>query len=235
MELEVSESLLKYIKSYNHDFHSLVDIKNNESTIYISKPHIVDYISVEFYKTSAPRITYKTDYMDLSAALRDIKIESILNFKEPETDFDVESIIYTPAQRDRLARLRKTAKSTAETRVHGYAALKRVQMEYAKSFEVGDKVYYQEGKGVITYKHKEKENSGTQQRWSVKMNDTEYRYISGTSLLKRKEEDLSHVPVDEKLSKLSTEKLLKILRKTRDHGVGDVRIKRKIFCIFVKK
>ena len=95
-------------------------------------------------------------------------------------------------------------------------------------FEVGDRVHYNHYKGVITFKHTEKDSS-KEQRWTVKVNDTEYRYVYGTSIRKRKVEDLSHIPIDKELDKLSTEKLLKIFRKTRVRGVGNVKIKRILY------
>lgn len=230
MELEVPKELLDYLKEENRDFHALVDIKPYDG--YTDKTHSIDYISVEYYRDSEPpRISYKTIYMDLKSILRECKINTFLAFKEPETDFDVESVIYTPAQRDRLSILRKEADKTivtASTRVYGFSELRKTRLEYSQSFEVGDRVHYNHYKGVITFKHAEKDSS-KEQRWTVKVNDTEYRYVYGTALRKRKVEDLSHIPIDKELDKLSTEKLLKIFRKTRVRGVGNVKIKRILY------
>lgn len=225
MEIEATQTLIDYIKAENKDFHKLIDIRPDGTR------HSINFISIEYYGTEPPKISYKTSFMDLKAVLRECKIDAFLNYKEPETDFDVEDFIYTPAQRDRLAILRKDANEkliTAESRVYGFSELRKTRLEYSQSFEIGDRVYYNNSKGVITFKHAEKDTSD-EQRWSVKVNDTEFRYVQGTSLLKRKVEDLSHIPIDKELNKLSTEKLLKIFRKTRVRGVGNVKIKRILY------
>jgi hypothetical protein len=228
--MEVTQNLLDYIKRDNRDFHALVDIRPYDG--YVNKTHTIDFISIEYPHVGfdAPRITYKTIYMDLKSIIRECKIDSFLNFKEPETDFDVESIIYTSEQRDRLALLRKESdKNIINSRTYGFTELTKTRVEYSQSFEVGERVYYNKSKGIITFKHFEKENSEKEQRWTVKIGDTEYRYVYGTSLRKRKVEDLSHIPIDKELNKLSTEKLLKIFRKTRVRGVGNIKIKRILY------
>ena len=109
----------------------------------------------------------------------------------------------------------------------GWIELKKIKKEYSDSFKLGQKVWYKNAPGIITFKHSDKEDEDLS-RWSVKCNDTEFRYIDGTKLLERTERDLSYVPIDPELNKLPTEKLLKIYksRRKRNKGVGDLRIKR---------
>jgi hypothetical protein len=150
-----------------------------------------------------------------------MKIEYLLN-SEPEPEFDGESLIYTPSQLERLRDLRVKA----APRVHGWAAVKKLKMEYSENFSLGQKVLYQGQKGVISFKHEHKD--GVSQRWSVKVKDTEFRRVYGYELLGRVQRDLSHIKVDKELDKLSTEKLLKMYRRRMklNKGVGDITIQR---------
>lgn len=99
-------------------------------------------------------------------------------------------------------------------------------MEYSENFKIGQKVFYNGQKGIISFKHEHKD--GVCQRWSVKVKETEYRRVYGTELLARVQTDLSHIKVDKDLDKLSTEKLLKMYRRKMkvNRGRGDIRIKR---------
>jgi len=135
-----------------------------------------------------------------------MKIEYLLN-SEPEPEFDVEKLIYTPSQLERLKDLRVKATPS----VHGWAAVRKVKLEYSENFYIGQKIFYNGQKGIITFKHEHKD--GVSQRWSVKVGNTEYRRVYGHELLSRVEMDLSHIKVDKELDKLSTEKLLKMYRR----------------------
>ena len=110
--------------------------------------------------------------------------------------------------------------------MYGWAAVKKVQMEYSENFEIGQKVFYQGQKGIISFKHEHKD--GVSQRWSVRVKETEFRRVYGHELLGRAQRDLSHIKVDKELDKLSTEKLLKMYRRRMklNKGVGDVTIQR---------
>ena len=159
--------------------------------------------------------------MDLKSEIRDMKIENLLK-SEPEPEFDVESIIYTQEQLDIIYKLRYSA----ETREKGFQVLEKVKSEYSENFKVGQKVFYKGSKGIITFKHESKPN--TPQRWSVKVNDTEFRRVYGYELLNRIQKDISNIEIDKDLNRLSTKKLLKMYRRKlkSNKGIGDLKIKR---------
>jgi hypothetical protein len=222
-EIPVTESIIEKMKSLTTGFHSIIDIRPTDNIDLYN----IDYVAITYWQNESPEFRYNTQSnVNLRLEVRDMKIEFLLN-SEPEPDFDVESIIYTPGQRDRLRQLRKEANLvTASPTVHGWAAVKKVQMQYSENFEIGQKVFYQGQKGVISFKHEHKD--GVSQRWSVKVKDTEFRRVYGHDLLPRVQSDLSHIKIDKELDKLSTEKLLKMYRRKMkvNKGRGDIRIKR---------
>jgi hypothetical protein len=129
-------------------FHSIIDIKLNENSLYS-----IDYIQVNFHKDCAPEFRYSTLLnVDLKSELRDTKIESLLKAEpiEDKLDFDVESIIYTPTQLERIKKLR----NTVATRSCGWTAVRKVKLEYSENFCIGQKVFYngqKKGETVIKW------------------------------------------------------------------------------------
>jgi hypothetical protein len=216
--MEYGENILKRIKSaLGRQFHRLISINKFDDL-----NHKVIYIELDYYNNE-PRFSIRHAFFDFKVELRDSRIDFLLlNKKEDlEETFDVESIIYSEEQRQVLDKLRQS--DIENKSVH--RILEEVKIEYSKSFNVGDTVYYNNYHGIITFKHQYKSGN---QLWSVKTGDTEHRYIKGTLLRKRKVEDLSNIPIDKELDRLSTEKLLKMYKRSlvRNQGIGDKRIKR---------
>jgi len=217
-EIPVTEAIIEKVKSKSNGFHSILDIRPTDNIDLYN----IDYLEVIYWKDNPPEFRYSTlTNVNLKSDVRDMKIEYLLN-SEPEPEFDVESLIYTPSQLERLRDLRVKAAPS----VHGCAAVKKLKMEYSENFSIGQKVLYQGQKGVISFKHEHKD--GVSQRWSVKVKDTEFRRVYGHDLLPRVQGDLSHIKIDKELDKLSTEKLLKMYRRKMkvNKGRGDIRIKR---------
>lgn len=203
---------------HNHrmvSIHSIVNIRYVDGTNYI-----VDYI---YYTQDINQIVIRqrSKTLNLINQIREAKLEEL--FREPikVIDFEVEDYIYTEEERERLAQLR------ANQEVKESASLLKVRKEFSESFEVGQKVWYQNNAGFLTFKHQDKESDQIT-RWSVRIKDTEYRYVNGTELAPRKVEDLSQIEIDPELNKLSTENLLKIMNRKRkvNRGQGDLKIKR---------
>ena len=217
-EIPVTDAIIEKVKSKSNGFHSILDIRPTDDIDLYN----IDYLEVIYWKDNPPEFRYSTlTNVNLKSEVRDMKIEYLLN-SEPEPEFDVESLIYTPSQLERLRDLRVKAAPS----VHGWAAVKKLKMEYSENFSLGQKVLYQGQKGVISFKHEHKD--GVSQRWSVKVKDTEFRRVYGHELLPRVQSDLSHIKIDKELDKLSTEKLLKMYRRKMkvNKGRGDIRIKR---------
>jgi hypothetical protein len=217
--MEYGENILKRIKSaIGRQFHKLVSIEKFDEL-----NHKVIYIELDYNPyTNTPHFSIKHAFFDFKVELRDSRIDFLLSNKEDlEETFDVESIIYSEEQRKVLDRLRQ---SDIENKF-AYRILEEVKIEYSKSFNVGDTVYYNNYHGIITFKHQCKSGN---QLWSVKTVDTEHRYVKGTLLRKRKVKDLSNIPIDKELDRLSTEKLLKMYKRSlvRNQGSGDLKIKR---------
>jgi len=213
------ESLHEYIKTQISDCYKIVSIKNIDSINYR-----VEYIDIGRYRYQPPQFTVRSQNLNLRVQIRDSKIEELLNsIGEENSDFDVEDIIYSEEEREKLHQLRNNAAKTSDA----WTILRKVRKEYSESFQLGDNIHYNGGVGFITFKHADKDENDIT-RWSVKIGDTEFRYVNGTQLLKRKVKDLSHIEIDPELNKLSTEKLLKIYKRRRDknQGVGNVKIKR---------
>lgn len=217
-EIPITEEIIKKVKSLTNGFHTIIDIRPTDNV----DLYDIDYVQVNFWNDMPPEFRYSTLVkVNLKSEVRDMKIEYLLN-SEPEPEFDVEKLIYTPSQLDRLKDLR----IKAEPRVHGWAAVRKAKLEYSENFSIGQKIFYNGQKGIITFKHEHKD--GVSQRWSVKVGNTEYRRVYGHELLARVTTDLSHIKVDKELDKLSTEKLLKMYRRKMkvSRGRGDDRIKR---------
>jgi len=215
-EIPITEEIIKKVKSLTNGFHTIIDIRPTDNVDLYN----IDYVEVNFWKDNPPEFRYSTlTNINLKSEVRDMKIEYLLN-SEPEPD--VEKLIYTPSQLERLKDLRVKATPS----VHGWAAVRKVKLEYSENFYIGQKIFYNGQKGIITFKHEHKD--GVSQRWSVKVGNTEYRRVYGHELLSRVEMDLSHIKVDKELDKLSTEKLLKMYRRKMkvNRGRGDIRIKR---------
>lgn len=229
--MENTEKILKKVRISQRSAAKIIDIRPwiNDAK------HRVVHISADFSwaQSDKPYFSVMYWYGDLTAELRESMIDLLLESEE-ETgldEFDVESHIYTEEQQKKLAELRSAneRKDVLETRAgqaEHLAALNEYKREYSLGFAVGDKVYYHGQHGTITFRHQD--DQGKEAMWSVRAGDTEYRYVSGALLTKRKIEDLSHIEKDPELDKLSTEKLLKMYKRKRDMngGRGDKRIKR---------
>lgn len=194
----------------------------------------VDYIIKEENGIKPISFLPRSGYFNLTNFERDLKISQFL--ESTVNDFDVEEIIYTEEQRKKIANLRKNSQIIT----NGYYHEKlKLEIEYSKSFEEGQKVWYKGQPGIITYKHytKNKKKYNWAQgilyetepisRFTVKVRNIEHRYVEGTQLLKRIPEKLDNVPIDENLNKLSTEKLLKMYKakRNKNYGRGDEKIK----------
>lgn len=216
--MKISESLEGYIKKRISDCYKIINIINIDNTMYS-----VVYISYIQWDNSEPRFNYNSKDINLRVEMRDSKIEELLNSIKIEiSDFDVEEFIYTPEQREKLQTLRNR-KPVANK----YSELLNVRKEYSDTFNIGQPVWYKRTPGIITFKHSDKSENDLS-RFTVKIKETEYRYVDGTKLLPREIRDLSNIPIDKELDKLSTAKLLKIYKKRRDRnkGVGNLGIKK---------
>lgn len=218
--MEYGEKILKRIKSaIGRKFHKLVSIEKFDEL-----NHKVTYIELDYNYINKPQFSIMHAFFDFKVELRDSRIDFLLTNKEEndEETFDVENIIYSDEQRKIIEKLRQTNSQYKSA----HDILEEVKIEYSKSFNVGDTVYYNNLHGIITFKHNYKK--GNQQLWSVKTGDTEHRYVMGTLILKRNVKDLSNIPIDPELNKLSTEKLLKMYKRSlaRNKGIGDRKIKR---------
>lgn len=214
----ISESLDKQLKTRIPNLFWVLDIKHKEDKYYI-----VEFVTIYQRGTNPPQFDHDTRTLDLRVEMRDEKIDNILDFDMTLDDFDVEDVIYTPEQREKLETLRKDKSKKIERR----EAVNVSKREYSETFHIGQRVWYKNAPGIITFRHHDKTKEQIA-KWSVKVNDTEYRYVEGTSLLKREKVDLSYIKIDPELNKLSTEKLLKIFRskRNRSRGVGNIAIKR---------
>lgn len=217
--MEISKSLNEQLKKRLTNCHSILDVKHIEDDLYS-----VEFISItEYYNTTAPKFDAHTTKIRLKSEMRDHRIDDILNFDLTLDDFDVEDIIYTDEQREKLERLR-----TQSNKISRWTALNNVKKEYSENFEIGQRVWYKNAPGIITFKHSDKSEEQIT-RWSIKVNDTEFRYVDGTDILKREApRDLSHVKIDPELNRLPTDKLLKMYKskRNRNKGVGNIAIKR---------
>ena len=211
--------LNQYIKEQIINCHKVVDIRPWDNDIYR-----IEYIEKNrsWSGRRPPVFTIKSTNLNLKVQIRDYKIQELLNSIGEVSDFDVEDYIFSDEEREKIHKLRNEKVS-----LNSWTELVNARKEYSESFNVGDRVWYNEGAGFITFKHADKDETDVT-RWSVKVKDIEYRYVYGTELTTRKVEDLSYIKIDPELNKLSTEKLLKIYKRKRDRnqGRGDINIKR---------
>lgn len=215
--MEYSENIMNRIKSALYGFHKLLSIEKFDEL-----NHKVYYVKIDYYN-NVPRFAIDHAFFDFKVELREARINSILKEKgsiDIDT-FDVESIIYTEEQLKRLSDIRNE-----KICPNFHEEFKSVKIDYSMSFKVGEPVYYNGYHGIITFKHQYTKE--TIQLWSVKIGETEHRYVKGSVLRKRMIEDLSKIPIDEKLNKLSTERLLKMYKAGMklNRGNGDEKIKR---------
>jgi hypothetical protein len=217
----MEQKLENYFKKSIQNFDRLINIKFEDDK------YSVKYVAIDYYEKEAPKFSIlKETRLNLKSELRHIKIESLLetiNDVDETSFFDVEDIIYNEEQRARIDKLRNPdSKSNSE-----YDILNQSKKKYSESFKLGDKIWYKGYPGFITFEHKNRCEDDLN-RFSVKVKDTEVRYVKGTLLAKRVVRDLSFIEIDPTLNKLSTEKLLKMYKRNRDrnNGVGDLKIKR---------
>lgn len=215
--MEYGENIMNRIKSALYGFHKLLSIEKFDEL-----NHKVYYVKIDYYN-NVPRFTIEHAFFDFKVELREARINSILKEKgsiDIDT-FDVESIIYTEEQLKRLSDIRNE-----KICPNFHEEFKSVKIDYSMSFKVGEPVYYNGYHGIITFKHQYTKE--TIQLWSVKIGETEHRYVKGSVLRKRMIEDLSKIPIDENLNKLTTERLLKMYKAgmKRNRGMGSERIKR---------
>jgi len=214
----ISESIDKFLKSRIGNVHSIIDLEHIEGSQYN-----VGFISCYQVSTNPPVFKLEDIKMNLKSEIRDQKIDNILNFGMKIDDFDVEDIIYTEDQKSKLEKLRQSRANVASR----LSVLNKTIKEYSESFHIGQKIWYKNTPGIITFKHSESPKGPIPiTKWSVKVKDTEFRYVKGTVLLKRESVDLSNVKIDTELNKLSTENLLKLFKKKRYKGVGNIKIKK---------
>ncbi len=209
----MKEVLKKYIKG----LHTIIKITETDSEYRV---HYIYYNPAHWQKYDDTFTNLSKE--QLKGDMRDFKLDDILSFglNLEEDTFDVESVIYTDEQRKKLEELRNNKAVT----IHVRKLVESLRKDYTEQFKIGEPVFYKNTPGNITFKHEDKKDSLT--RWTVKIKDVEYRYVSGLEITPRKIEDLSHIEIDPDLNKLSTEKLLKMYKRSRVKGVGNPAIKR---------
>lgn len=112
-------------------------------------------------------------------------------------------------------------------------AITCLRQDWASKFSIGDRVKFRGKLGVITFKHTIKD--GGIQDWSVKVGGCEWRYVPGDKLVLTGKENLSYIDVSgleyKRLDKLSTERLLKMYRRSLkvSRGRGNKLIKRILY------
>lgn len=211
------EIILNKVKSYDRNAKKITNIRKCS----YANDYIVEYIKSGIVPyNNKPYFNIEIINFDLKSEMRDIKIDEIL--KEKPIEFDVESIIYTDEQLKHLEKLRRNVQSKSSSK-----QLEEFIKEYSDNFKVGEPVFYNNHHGIITFKHKLK-NPNKNSLWSVKVGDKEFRYVNGRNLTKRKVKDLSNRPLDQKLNKLTTERLLKMYKRSLvvGRGIGNIEIKR---------
>ena len=212
--MEYSDEFIELVKQKIDNCYDVIEIKPSTHP----GNYFVSYISIDSYgEKHTPLFERKFKLMELKSEMRDSRIDQILNSEY--SDNSIENKIYTPEQLEKLHKLRMVKNIDVRLNI--------VLKEYSESFSVGDKIWYKEQPGFITFKHADK-SEDIPTRWSVKINDTEFRYVSGVSLVIRKVSDISEVPIDPELNKLSTRRLLLMYRRNmkKNKGKGNIRIKR---------
>jgi hypothetical protein len=205
----------KYLKSKISGLYKLIEVKK------IDSKYFVDYIEVSNRRNDrTPIFSIKCKEVDLISQYRDNLLEQILASKKEDLEYyeegDIlESRIYSE---ENLKILKKLRNDNLHSKSRTYN-LKQAKVDWSKNFEIGERVYYKGYHGIITFKHQMR-NDYEPQEWSVKCSNIEYRYITGALLSKREASDLSGVKIDDTLVKLSTEKLLKMYKKSLKIGKG---------------
>ena len=214
--MELTESLNKYLFDRVRNLVEVVNIRKKSGTIYT-----VIYIYFTQKGTHPPIFYNESKDFDLISELRDNKIDDILSSTMTLDSFDVEEYLYTPDQKEKIEILRNHKQKEKDK----WKSLSNAKKDYSETFKIGQRIWYKHQPGIITFKHSDKlDNQIT--RWSIQVKDTEFRYVDGTSLLKREKRDLSWVKIDPDLNKLSTDKLLKMFKSKRVKGNGNIRIQR---------
>ena len=212
--MEYPDKFIELVKQKIDNCYDVIEIKPGAHT----GNYFVSYISIHSYDEKHPP-TFEREFkiMELKSEMRDSRIDQILNSEY--SDNSIENKIYTPDQLEKLHKLRNVKNIGTRLNV--------VLKEYSESFSVGDKIWYRQQPGFITFKHVDKDEE-IPTRWSVKVNNTEFRYVSGMDIVIRKVSDISEVPIDPELNKLSTRKLLLMYKKNmkKNKGKGNLRIKR---------
>lgn len=210
--------ILNKIKNIDKNAQKILEI---EKSFYSNYYH-VRYISFYIDDQNKPRFKCLNVTIDIRKEIRDIKINDILTF-DKTIDFDVESIIYTEDQLKNLEKLREKK----ENKTYRVDAFYDFIKDYSDNFKIGEPVYYNNHHGIITFKH-ELKDPNKNSLWSVLVNDKEFRYVDGRCISKRKVQDLSNGEIDPKLNKLSTERLLKMYKRSLviGKGNGNIEIKR---------
>ena len=77
--------------------------------------------------------------------------------------------------------------------------------EYNKTLKQGDRVYFNQMPGIITYKHQ-----GDELKFTINVKDTYYKYVPASQLYPRIKKDLSHIEIPKKFQDMSTTDLLRL-------------------------
>ena len=169
--MKISPEIIKHIKSNIPELHKVLDIVPNKN-----KRYTVHYISISQWGNNAPKFYSSLKEMNLRIQMRDSLIEELLScIGEYKPEFDIEDVIYTEEQRSKLESLRNPV-----TKVDTWKELKKVKKEWSESFKLGQKVYYNNNHGLITFLHTQKEDDDFS-RYTIKCNDIEYLYTPWSS------------------------------------------------------
>lgn len=190
------------------NFYKLISIEKSNTG-----KHNVYYVEVSFRYDKSPFFSVKSMLLDIKLELRDSLISDLLSSREVNNDISVDEDLFTDEQRDRIQKLR-------DKKVSNRSNILESKIEWSNQFKVGDRVYYKGLHCIITFKHQMKSNRMPQE-WSVVCGDTEYRYVTGSLLVKREVRDLSNIPIDKELDKLTTERLLKMYKRSLKVGKGN--------------
>jgi len=219
MSKELLNKLKEYLKGDIEDLYKVVNVIKSKDSNYN-----IHYITICLNESKTPEFKYKTNYKDLRVFFRDFLIDDILTGEKIDfDDFGVEEVIYNKEQKEKLEKLRSDKKDI----VYSFGELYKAKKEWSESFKLGQRVYYKGEHGIITFKHNKK-NQEDIQKYSVKVGLYEYRYVYGTDLSNREVKDLSYIPIDKKLNKLPTNRLLKMYKRSLklNKGLGNLKIKR---------
>lgn len=155
--------------------------------------------------------TIKIDSTEFKKMQRNFNIDSLL---DDSSNFDLESMLYSDEQLEKLNRLRS----------ENSVKLPRIitKHDYYSSFKIGDKVYFNNESGVITYCHEPNSNGDLQ--FTVNAHGKETKLINPFKqtfqpyssneklyLSKRKVTNYDEVEVPDYVKTLSTKELLNLL------------------------